>query len=266
MLLQFCFYGAIAQTENSARNINLEKAFNRLALSHDDSEKRLINDTIIIGVEQYMKSDSVFYSRFENIKFLGQIMSPDSLVKILTWNIAFSDGNQNYYCYFLTKPVAKAEIEVYKLTGTSGTAMIRKDTTYTIPDWYGTLYYDLRPFYLNNEKYYVLLGIDFKDIFLSRKIIEIVKVEDGNVLIFGKRCIVNGTNIYYREVFEYSSLANMTLRFKSDNEIIFDHLSPFSPEYKDNFQYYGPDFSYDSYVFEKEQWKLKEDVDLRNIE
>jgi hypothetical protein len=255
-----------AQTDYERIGTSLENQFNKLAVSEDDTEKRVFNDSIIILIQQYIDKDSVFYHRFGNTKYLGQITSPDSLVKILTWNVALSEGMQNYYCYLLTRSSKKNRIISHELSVISGTDKIRKDTTYSQADWYGSLYYDIRPFQVNDEKYYILLGIDFKDIFLTRKVIDIVKLNDGNKLVFGKLCFDDGKKLSYREVFEYSSRASMTLRFNSDNEIIFDHLSPFSPEYKDNFQYYGPDFSYDSYAFEKGQWKLKQDIDIRNNE
>jgi hypothetical protein len=49
--------------------------------------------------------------------------------------------------------------------------------------------------------------------------------------------------IKYRDVFEYASNAMMSLRFRSDNSIVFDHLVPFSTTHKDDRQYYGPDYS-----------------------
>jgi hypothetical protein len=253
-----------AQNAYPELGTNLEDLFNRMAMSEIDTEKGILNDSIIILIQQYINTDSVFYHRFNNIKFLGQITSPDSLVKILTWNVAFSDGVQNYYCYLLSKSFIKDETRWYKLTGISGTDEIRKDTTYSQNDWYGSLYYDIRPFTINNEKYYILLGIDFKNAFLTRKVIEIVQLSDENKLVFGKLCFIDTDRLNYREVFNYSGRASMTLRFDSEDKVVFDHLSPFSPEYKDNFQYYGPDFSYDAYVLEGEQWKLKQDIDVRN--
>jgi hypothetical protein len=65
-------------------------------------------------------------------------------------------------------------------------------------------------------------------------------------------------------VFEFASTAVMSLRFKTDSSIVFDHLAPFSPEYKDNFQFYGPDFSFDSYDLESGVWRFKTNVDIRN--
>ena len=46
--------------------------------------------------------------------------------------------------------------------------------------------------------------------------------------------------------------------------IVFDHLSPRSDSQKGQFQYYGPDMSFDAFVFEKGKWTYKKDVDARN--
>jgi hypothetical protein len=40
-------------------------------------------------------------------------------------------------------------------------------------------------------------------------------------------------------------------------------LSPSSPEYKDNHQFWGPDFTFDSYNLENGYWRLKSDIDIR---
>jgi hypothetical protein len=57
----------------------------------------------------------------------------------------------------------------------------------------------------------------------------------------------------------------MMLRYDKNSEmIILDHLAPPSDLYKDNFRFYGPDFSYDGYVYEKGNWVLTKDIDVRN--
>jgi hypothetical protein len=268
LLLSFivCTGTANAQSGYIITGRSLERLFNNLAFSEDNTEKKILNDSIVDLIQQYINTDSVFYHRFNNLRFLGQITSPDSLVKIITWNVAYSGGIQYYYCYLLSRPAEKDKVNKFKLSAMSGTSQIRKDTTYSLNDWYGALYYDIKPVTLENEKVYILLGIDFKDFFLTRKVIEILKFDDGEKIVFGKPVFISADKKYYREVFEYSSTASMTLRFDEGGEIVFDHLSPFSPEYKDNFQYYGPDFSYDSYALENGRLILKQDVDIRNKE
>jgi hypothetical protein len=195
---------------------------------------------------------------------MGQITSPDSLLKIITWNVPFSEGEQKYYCYFLKRRSLNTKPELFKLSATSGTGEIRTDTIYNDKGWYGALYYDVRPFKIGNEIVYVLLGIDFKDFFLTRKVIEVVSFKSNGNMVFGSPLFRKDGKFDFREVFEYSSTSSMVLRFDAGNEIIFDHLSPFSAEYQGNFQYYGPDFSYDSFILENEKWILKQDIDVRN--
>jgi len=48
------------------------------------------------------------------------------------------------------------------------------------------------------------------------------------------------------------------------NMIIFDHLSPSKPSYTGNYQFYGPDFSYDGLEVVNGYWDLVEDIDIRN--
>jgi hypothetical protein len=56
------------------------------------------------------------------------------------------------------------------------------------------------------------------------------------------------------------------LRFAGKGSVVFDHLSPSSPQYKGNPQFYGPDFSFDSYNLENGLWRLKSNIDIRNKE
>jgi len=70
----------------------------------------------------------------------------------------------------------------------------------------------------------------------------------------------------YRIVLEYSATATVSLRFDTANSIVFDHLVPFSPSAGTNRQYYGPEYTYDAYVFDGYVWKLKINVDVRNKE
>jgi hypothetical protein len=46
--------------------------------------------------------------------------------------------------------------------------------------------------------------------------------------------------------------------------IVFDHLSPANESYTGNYQYYGPDLSFDALRFENGIWELKENIDVRN--
>jgi hypothetical protein len=56
----------------------------------------------------------------------------------------------------------------------------------------------------------------------------------------------------------------ITLRYDPDLDLIaFDHLVPFHPVYHNNFEFYGPDGSFDGLEFSNGTWTLKEDIDAR---
>ena len=253
-----------AQSNESRVTLILEKLFTRLRENHPDVKKIEINDSIRSIIDSYALSDSIFNHRFVNIRSLGQITSPDSLVKIITWNLVTDNAESSYFCYIVRREGRSEINHVFKLKGTYNSGEIRTEEGYSISDWYGALYYDIRPFILNNSTRYIILGINYGNPFITRKVIDILGFEGKAGITFGSKCFTDGKSISSRVVFEYSSTAVMSLRFEADNFIVFDHLSPFSPEQKDNRQFYGPDFSFDSYRFEKGLWRLNSDIDIKN--
>jgi hypothetical protein len=242
----------------------LEKLFDRLINNYNDNDRIRINDSIRLILDNYVKSDTVFTYRFTNLRYLGQITSPDSLIKILTWNLVLENEPGRYFTYFIRKQEQNKENMIYRLSGTYSDKPVSADTTYTGTNWYGALYYDLKPYVAENKQFWVLLGIDYGNAFITRKIIDVVSFKDDASIVFGKDWFIEGNQKKYRAVFEYASNAMMSLRFRSDNSIVFDHLVPFSPSKKDDRQYYGPDYSIDAYNFENGVWKLTINVDVRN--
>jgi hypothetical protein len=258
----------IAKSQVSAKDTPqvLEDLFDRLVGNYNDGDRIRINDSIRLIIDGYVKSDIVFSHRFTNLRYLGQIMSPDSLLKIITWNLVLVNEPGRYFCYFIKKQESGKGNKIYRLSVTYKEAPVRTDTTYTESDWYGALYYDLKPYKTNDKSCWVLLGIDYGNSLISRKIIEVLSFAPDNSIIFGRKWFASGEEIKFRDVFEYASNAMMSLRFKSDSSIVFDHLVPFSPALKDDRQYYGPDYSFDAYNFENGLWKLNINVDARNME
>jgi hypothetical protein len=244
----------------------LEKLFDRLVSNYADNDRLRINDSIRFIIDGYVESDTVFNHKFTNLRYLGQITSPDSLIKIIAWNLVLDSGQNRYFCYFIKKKDSGKGNKIYKLAVAYRIDRINADTIYTERDWYGALYYAIKPIITDNGRCWILLGIDFGNPLISRKVIDVVSFSSDDSLIFGRKWFSSGNAIRYREVFEYSSDGMMSLRFSSDTSIVFDHLVPFSPALKDNHQYYGPDYSYDAYSFENGLWKLKVNVDVRNRE
>jgi hypothetical protein len=268
MTFFFALYFSPIMGQNIRPDISsgLEKLFGRLDKNLSSQEKLASNDSIQLIIEGYASSDSVFNHRFTNLRHLGQVISSDSLIKIIAWNLILENGENEYFCYLLKRSGKTEPGKVYKMAGYHRKAPVRTDTIYSLSNWYGALYYDVRPFKLNNQVYYILLGIDFGNSFITRKIIDVLRFNSIDEIVFGMNCFSDGKEIKPRIVFEFASTAVMSLRFNTDNSIVFDHLSSFSSEYKENRQFYGPDFSFDSYDFENGLWRFKTDIDIRNKE
>lgn len=244
----------------------LEKLYKRLINNYVDTIRLRINDSIKVIIESYVNSDSVFYHNYRNLKYLGQFTSPDSLLKIVTWNLVLSGMPGKYYCYIIKRQEKEKQDLVFKLASDYKTPSLATDTIFTEKEWYGALYYDIKPYTIDGKKMWVLLGIDYGNPFISRKIIEVLSFSSDNSIVFGRKWFSSGTVTKYREVFEYASNGMMSLRFRSDSSIVFDHLVPFSPSVANDRQYYGPDYSYDAYILKNGLWWLTINVDARNKE
>ncbi len=257
-----------AKGQDSSAGISqvLEELFDRLVGNYNDTDRIKINDSIRIVLDGYVRSDTVFTHRFTNLRYLGQIISPDSLLKIITWNLVLENEPGRYYCYFIRRDNSDKKKIIYKLSAKYNDVPVKSDTAYFKSDWYGALYYDLRPYVIENKRCWVLLGIDYGNPFISRKLIEVLNFTPEDSIVFGRKWFVSGADTTYRAVFEYASNAMMSLRFRSDSSIIFDHLVPFSPSHKDDRQFYGPDYSTDAYSFKYPFWKLAINVEARNQE
>jgi hypothetical protein len=255
---------SFGQQKHAGLPDSLGKMFFRLRDNLPVEKKLVINDSVLTIMDSYAASDTVFSHRFNNLRFLGQVTSTDSLLKIITWNLILDDGANKYYCYFIKREKKEGAGSVIRLKGNYTDKAERADTSYSASDWYGALYYDVRPFDYNGSKKYIILGIDYGNSFITRKLIDVVNFGKGNDITFGLNCFSDGRNLKQRVVFEYSSRAVMSLKFETDNTVVFDHLSPFSPQYRDNRQFYGPDFSFDSFGYDKGLWRYKGDIDIKN--
>lgn len=268
ILLTASVSGSIIRGQNSQAEISsaLGKLYEKLLISPEDSVRLCINDSIRLIVEAHVISDSIFYQRISNLKYLGQITSSDSLIKIVTWNLILNKEPGRYFCYLIRKSLDNNSNIIYNLTAAYDSTTIGTDTIYSASDWYGALYYDIKPFSDGKGQCWVLLGINYSNPAITRKIIDVLSFTPDERIVLGRKWFRSGETLNYRHVFEYASSGVMSLRFVSDSTIVFDHLVPFSPSHIDDRKYYGPDYSYDAYILKNESWDLEINVDARNKE
>jgi hypothetical protein len=230
---------------------------------HTDEAKLALADSINSVLYEILIIPASFDYPFDHLKIMGKIMSPDKKVRFYTWNLPLEDGTNRYYG-FLQRKTDRNAIRVFQLTDKS--ADIAEPAMAELPanKWYGCLVYDI----IENSQapdIYTFLGYDPDNPLLSKKIVDILWFNGMGEPVFGKEIFHFKNRFQYRIIFEYSSKAQMSLTWNKKAEmIVFDHLSPSKPGYTGNFQYYGPDFSYDALKYKNGTWELIEDIDMRN--
>jgi hypothetical protein len=259
-------------------------AFNAKSQDTESSSLKSIEDSLTVLMKQIFSDKSIsiredvntkfqsllknslsrndaFDYPFDSLKHIGRIKSEDNRIRIFTWNMPQIGGNQKYFGFILLKE----KNQIIELTDS------RKSIDNPIKDilspqnWMGALYYSIINESYKGKTYYILLGLDFNNLFSTKKIIEVLTFGKDSEPIFGSNIFKVGDVTLNRVIFEYSARATMTLRYISDSKtIVFDHLSPSRSDFTDNYQFYGPDFTFDGFRFDNGFWVYVRNLDLRN--
>ncbi len=237
--------------------------FDSLRKSGGDKVKIEVSQKIVSLFDRILLVDSSFYYPFDSLRNMGKIYSSDQLVRIYSWNIPLRNGMHKYVGYVQYFNKKKDRIHLVFLNNVSG-VLPENGRDYDANNWYGALYYEIIPNECEGEMSYILLGFRFNNFQTNTKIIEVLNVLDNDIR-FGTPVFHLEKVIKNRIIFEYSARVAMMLRYDDElNMIVFDHLSPTEPQYEGEYQFYGPDFSYDGLKPVSCYWDLVEDLDLKN--
>ena len=242
----------------------LGSLFSRILNTNSDSLRLTLNDSIKILIDNYAASDSVLLHNFKGLRYLGEIMSPDSKIKLITWNLILKEGGNKYFCYIIKKGARGEKNHLYKLTGENREETPDTNRIYNPGDWYGALYYSIQPFFCGKELHYVLLGLDYGNSMITRKIIDVLTFTPQGDLLFGYKCFNRGKNTATRAVLEYSSEGVVTLRMHNPKTIVFDRLAIISDDNNRNPGNLGSEYRFDGYVLKKGMWNFVSNIDVRN--
>jgi hypothetical protein len=256
--LLFIFHTSWAQnTRYFIQETNLINLFtDSLKKIPVDSSRLNLNKQIELVLDSVLIKDDSFSVQLNVFKHIGIITAPDKKFRIITWNVPLNNGKHKYFGRIQLKPVNDS---ICKLISFIDSSMNYKnnitDLTFNRNKWYGTLYYEIISEKIENHDIYILLGIHFNDLFTNRKIIEAMYFNETGDIVFGKPFFFKGTRPQKRVVFDYTINAVMSLKYDEKQKmIVFDHLAPPSPLYSGNYTYYGPDFTFDGFKFEKNKW------------
>ena len=232
-----------------------------IQLGKTDEEKNEANDKFKLFLEKALNSSESFTYPFDSLKSIAKLTSPDKQIRIYNWVIPYVDGSFAY-CGYIQKKVGRKKFIIYPLIDKSEENSRGIDMkVLSNYQWYGSLYYKIIQPKKRINKTYVLLGWDGNDRTSNKKLIDVFYFDEKKEPKFGLPVFKLDKKAVNRIIFEYNEGASMSLRYEEDkNTIIYDHLEPSHPQLVGQYQFYGPDFSYDSLKYKKGFWNLIKDV------
>lgn len=258
-------------TDWHALEAQLRNQINAIAQQPSYSVRDSLNAIFVTDFERTLRLPGAFGHPFDSLPHMGRLVSDDGLVRLFTWNIPQANGTNHFFGYIQRREAKSPTATTYPLHDYADT--LPRDRQFnaqlTHTTWLGALYYQIVTIKTKTSTYYVLLGYRPNGLHTSKKVIEPLSFGLSGQPIFGQRVFnVNGKQQeLQRVIMEFSARASMTLRYEPTlNMLVFDHLSPASPRYAGNAQFYGPDFSYDGFKLDPKSgfWSYERDLDMRN--
>jgi len=233
----------------------------KVFFSKTDTAKFRANAKFFHLMEEALQNNLSFNYPFDSLKEVNRLVSPDKKFRLITWSIPTKEGTYFYFGLLQAMHPKTKKYEVYELTDKSNLAKNPESYQSDNTKWFGMLYYSIIPC----GDYYTLLGWDGNDKLTARKFIDVLSFKKDGSPLFGKEVFKMPKKIPKRIMFEYNAQVVMTLRYNPEAAaIIFDHLTPKDSYLEGQFQFYGPDFSYDAFVFRHGKWEFEEEVDAKN--
>lgn len=228
--------------------------------SGSDAAKDSISALVKEQLGLVLHSDSGFTATFSNVP-ISRVEPADGAFRLFTWNVQHSNGTFRYEGFLLTRKGQRSKLyELRDMTEQIG----HPETAALSPEnWYGAIYYEAVPVKRGNKTYYTLLGWKGHNAVETRKVIEVLSL-GGSMPRFGAPLFTSGRQRHQRKVFAFTAQGSMQLKWMPARKaIILDHLSPTRPEFAGQPAFMAPDFTFDSYTWDKDHWRLDRDIDLR---
>ncbi len=209
---------------------------------------------------QVIEKEGSFDYSFSQLEHIGKIYSTDNSIRIYSWNIPFGADDNLYFGIVQYYSKSMKKYLSVKLNEPLNT----KENT-KLNSWQGNLCYEIIDTKYVGVKYYTLLGLDLNNSLSNKKRIDVISFDENDNMYFCEKLIFYNDELVDNLEFQYNEKVIMSLRYNKDAKmIVFDHLSPNKTSLDNNYEFYGPDFTYDGLKFEKGIWVHLENIDITN--
>lgn len=259
-----------ADLEDSLKHIS-----QRVFFSKKEKNKFEANKQFIALWNEVLKDEKSMQYPFDSLKKdVSLLMAPDKKFRIITWNIIKEDQTHAFFGFIqvnnsktikkgLFKKETTAQYDVFPLVDKSASVKTPENYVSDPSKWFGMLYVDCIK---SDDEFYTLIAWDGNDKLTQRKFIDVLYFKPDGTPMFGKDVFKIPGKFAKRIMFEYASEVAMSLKYNSNRkQIIFSHLAPngLDPTLEGQYQYYGPDGSFDALEMKKGKWVYEPAIDIR---
>lgn len=254
---------------------SLKHVSQRVFFSKKEKNKFEANKQFLAIWNEVLKDEKSMQYPFDSLKNdVSLLMAPDKKFRIITWNIIKEDQTHVFFGFIqvnnsktVKKGFFKKEItpqyDLFPLLDKSATVKTPENYVADPSKWFGMLYVDCIK---SDDEFYTLIAWDGNDKLTQRKFIDVLYFKPDGTPIFGKDVFKFPGKFAKRIMFEYASEVAMSLKYNANRkQIIFSHLAPngLDPILEGQYQYYGPDGSFDALEMKKGKWVYEPAIDIR---
>lgn len=248
--------------QDSVYNLFIDFVHSSNEVKQNDNSKKFSD-----GLKFVLSQDTKGEFAFDSLKkYRVMLESPDKQVRIFTWEVEAEDRTRTFYGFIHAYNKKSKKFEVYELKDKSEGMRDPENAMLDNTKWFGAYYYQIAETKHKKKKQYVLLGWDGNNQMSNKRVIDVLYFDSKGFPKFGDAIFSDEKGkIKKRIIFEYTAGVSMSLRYDEEKKvIIFDHLSPSNPNLEGQYEFYGPDFSYDMLEFKGGKWQYVKNVDAKN--
>lgn len=286
ILLVFLITGLKGFSQDSLNSIPIITS--NIITEKSAEEKLKWNEQLRSVIENKLKLNAEKIELLKDTLLLYELTSHDNRLQIITWAIEF-DEIWEYFGFVKSYNQQKKLFEVWELVPTNFKESLEDKQRYSNENWPAAVYIKLIETNYNNKDIYTLIGWLANDSQTAHKILDVLIIEKNGKISFGKSdYFYFGKDYKSRLLFSYQYQSKFLLDYGEysyserkwnskkkrydinnfqDEMIVFDHLIPLYPDLKDYAEFLVPAGNIiDAFVFEKGKWRIKEDIDARNLQ
>lgn len=220
----------VDSTEWHSITMHMHSLMEMVRTNQSLEERQGASDELEKFLQETLERKGSYDYDFAELEGVSILQPEDKAFKIFTWQLYVDKEHYKYQGFIQTQ-----EGKVFPLTDGSDEMRTVEFMTLRHTDWYGALYYNLRPFKQDGQTAYVLFGFDAYSFYNRRKVLDILYFDGNGKPRFGKNVLQmkdgrGQIRKVKRFLMEYSSSVNVTLNYSEEQDmIIYDHLIYGSP-------------------------------------